>query len=127
VIHRGDDHRWDTHCEPRPLELDQLQKQPWLEHRHQHELAAFVECPDHPHHAPGRVEERHWQEHAGAVGDFDSVDPQPGIVDDAAVAQHHSLGESGRAARVLDLRRIIGADQRQRDVASASVGDQLPK
>jgi hypothetical protein len=39
------------------------------------------------------------------------------------VAQHRALGEPGRAARVLDLRRVVRADRRQPDVASVGADD----
>ena len=80
-------------------------------------VGAPVERSEDAHHAAAGVEQGHRREPDRAVGDLHAVGPQPGVVDDAAVAQDGTLREAGGAAGVLDLHRVVGVHHGELDVA----------
>ena len=63
------------------------------------------------HHHPEAVVERHRDAQPVLVGEVDQLGDEVAVVEDVAVAQGRALGEAGGAGRVLDVDRVVLAEQ----------------
>jgi hypothetical protein len=127
MVEVGDEHRRHPEEAVRALGLDELEHEPRVEVRRQHERPLARNRPEHGHRAAGGVEQRHRAElhEAGAEPEPVAV-RQPCVVDDPAVVQHRALGPAGRSRRVLDLSRIAGIDPRQPGARRADGAEVVP-
>ena len=59
------------------------------------------------HHHPEAVIERHRQADPVGLGVVEQAGDEMGVIEDVVVGERRALGESGRAARVLDVDRVV--------------------